>query len=85
MAGPLNRSPSATTAESDSHAKFLEEVAARWPGAIVVPTPRIADLIRRHDEWLKKKKTNGRSWYDIITDSMDKNWQDHDEFIYDAE
>jgi hypothetical protein len=79
---PSNRSPSATTAESDLRMKFLDAVEALWPGST-----RIARLIERHDEWLKKKRTNGRSWYDIITDTMDENFHDHDnaEYTYDTD
>ena len=76
-----NRSPSATTAESDLRTKFLDAVEAQWPGST-----RIARLIAQHDEWLKKKRTDGRSWYDIITDTLDENWQpsdDDDGYIYD--
>ena len=62
-----SRSASATTAESDLRTKFLDEVEARWPGST-----RIVRLIQRHDEWLKRKHTDGVSWYDIITDSMDQ-------------
>jgi hypothetical protein len=68
-----SRSLSATMAESDLPTKFLDAVEAQWPGAT-----RIARLIARHDEWLKKKRTDGRCWYDIITDSLDENWQDRD-------
>jgi hypothetical protein len=75
-----NRSPSATTAECDLRTKFLDAVEAQWPGST-----RVARLIAQHDEWLKKKQTNGRSWYDLITDSMNENWQpdDDDGYIYD--
>ena len=77
-----NRSASATTAESDSRTRFLDAVEARWPGST-----RIARLIVQHDEWLKKKRTNGRSWYDLITDSMDENWipDDDDGLVWDAD
>ena len=79
----LSRSPSATTAESDSLTRFLDAVEAQWPGST-----RIARLIERHDEWLKKKKTDGVSWYDIITETLDENWrpdEDDDGLIYDAD
>jgi hypothetical protein len=58
----------------------LDAVEAQWPGSA-----RIALLIAQHDEWLKKKRTNGRSWYDLITDTLDENWQpdDDDGYIYD--
>ena len=77
------RSASATTAESDSLTKFLDAVEAQWAGST-----RIARLIARHDEWLMKKKTDGVSWYDIITETLDENWrpdEDDDGLIYDAE
>ena len=74
-----SRSASATTAESDLRTKFLDEVEARWPGST-----RIVRVIARHDEWLKRKHTDGVSWYDIITDSMGhKEGSNEDEFIYD--
>ena len=79
----LSRSPSATTAESDSLTRFLDAVEAQWPGST-----RIARLIARHDEWLMKKKTDGVSWYDIITETLDENWrpdEDDDGLIYDAD
>jgi hypothetical protein len=77
-----NRSPSATTAESDLRTKFLDAVEDLWPGST-----RIARLIAQHDEWLEKKRTNGSSWYDIITSALDENWtpDDDDGFIYDAD
>ena len=77
-----NRSPSATTAESDLRTKFLDAVEAQWPGST-----RIASLIAQHDEWLKKKKTNGASWHDIITSTLDQNWvaDDDDGLVWDAE
>jgi hypothetical protein len=78
-----SRSPSATTEESDSLTKFLDEMEARWPGST-----RIARLIARHDEWLKRKYTNGVSWYDIITSTMDENHQTDDggdKIVWDAD
>jgi hypothetical protein len=77
-----NRSPSATTAESDLPTKFLDAVEDRWPGST-----RIARLIARHDAWLKKKATeDGRSWFDVITDTLDENYQppepEPDDIIY---
>jgi hypothetical protein len=58
----------------------LDEAEALWPGST-----RIARLIEQHDEWLKKKKTGGESWYDIITSTLDENWvaDDDDGYIYD--
>jgi len=82
MAGQSSRLFSTKTAASDPQAKFLDRAEELWPGST-----RIARLIARHDEWLKKKRTDGRSWYDIITETMDENWHDGDdaEFTYDAE
>jgi hypothetical protein len=77
----LSRSPSATTAESDLRTKFLDEVEALWPGAT-----RIVRLIERHDEWLKKKRTDGVSWYDILTQTLDENCSHEssdDEIVWD--
>jgi hypothetical protein len=68
--------------------KFLETMERLWPGSTIQgPTPRIVDLLRRHDEWLKKKYTNGVSWFDIISESMDETGQDNgdDQYIYDAD
>jgi hypothetical protein len=68
-------------AESDSRTRFLDEVEALWPGAT-----RIARLIDRHDEWLKKKRSDGVSWLDIITQTLDENYQhetDDDEIAWD--
>ena len=78
----LNRCASPTPAESSSLTQFLDAVEARWPGST-----KIARLIARHDEWLKKKRTDGRSWYDTITTALDENWQADDDatFTYDAE
>ena len=77
-----NRSASPIAVESNSLTRFLDAVEAQWPGST-----RIARLIARHDEWLKKKRTDGKSWYDTITETLDENWRDDDdaEFIYDAE
>jgi hypothetical protein len=60
--------------------KFLDEVEVRWPGST-----RIARLIAQHDEWLKRKWTNGESWHDIITSTSNENWigDDADGYIYD--
>jgi hypothetical protein len=70
-----NRSASATTAESDLPTRFLDAVEARWPGST-----RISRLIARHDEWLKKKKTqDGHSFFDVITDTLDENYQPTEE------
>jgi hypothetical protein len=58
----------------------LDAVEAQWPGST-----RIARLIAQHDEWLKKKFTDGRSWYDVISDTIDGTNQEDggDEYIYD--
>jgi hypothetical protein len=82
MDGRSSRSVSQTPAGSNSLTQFLDAVEAQWPGST-----RIARLIARHDEWLKKKRTDGRSWYDIITENLDENWHvdDDAEFTYDAE
>jgi hypothetical protein len=60
----------------------LDEVEALWPGST-----RVARLIGQHDEWLKKKRTDGESWYDIITSTLDENWvaDDDDGLVWDAE
>jgi hypothetical protein len=63
-------SPSATTAESDLRTRFLQAAERLWPGST-----RIPKLIAQHDEWLKKKKTNGHSWYDIIGENLDGKWK----------
>jgi hypothetical protein len=79
----LSRSPSATMAESDSLTRLLDAVEAQWPGST-----RIARLLALHDAWLKKKKTDGVSWYDIITETLDENWrldEDDDGFVSDAD
>jgi hypothetical protein len=79
-----NPSPSATTAESDLRTRFLQAVERQWPGSTKIPK-----LIARHDAWLKKKQTNGRSWYDTITDTLEENWKgdgsDADKYVYDAD
>jgi hypothetical protein len=79
-----NPSPSATMAESDLRTRFLQAVERLWPGST-----RIPKLIAQHDDWLKKKQANGRSWYDIITDTLDENWKgdgsDADKYVYDAD
>jgi hypothetical protein len=77
-----NPSPSATTAESDLRTKFLDAVEDLWPGST-----RIARLIAQHDQWLARKQTDGRSWYDLITNTLDENWtgDDDDGYIYDPD
>jgi hypothetical protein len=79
-----NPSPSVTMAESDLRTRFLQAAERLWPGST-----RIARLIAQHDEWLKKKKTNGRSWYDIISETLDENWKgdgsDVDKYLCDAD
>jgi hypothetical protein len=87
MASPFTRSPSATTAESDTLTRFLEAVQDLWPGATIqLPTPRMARLIAQHDAWLKTRQTDGVSWFDIITSCMDETWHGDaaaDECIWD--
>jgi hypothetical protein len=77
-----SRSHSATTVESDLRMKFLDEVEDLWPGAT-----RAVRLIEQHDEWLKRKHTDGHSWYDIITENLSENWHDDDDaqFAYDSD
>ena len=65
-----NLSPSVTMAESDLRTRFLQAAERLWPGSTRVPK-----LIAQHDAWLKNKRTNGRSWYDIISDTLDQNWK----------
>ena len=50
--------------------RFLQVVECQWPGST-----RIRKLIAQHDDWLKKKKTDGRSWYDIISENLGENWK----------
>ena len=78
-----NRSASPTPLESNSLTQWLDAVEAQWPGST-----RIARLIAQHDEWLKRKYTNGVSWYDIITSTIDENHQPDDgdeEIVWDAD
>ena len=75
----LSRSPSTMTEESDLRTTFLDTIEAQWPGST-----RIVRLIQRHDEWLQRKHTDGVSWYDIITDSMDRREDSNEtDIIYD--
>ena len=73
-----------TTTESDLRTRFLQAAERLWPGST-----RIAKLMLQHDAWLKKKQSNGRIWYDIITDTLDENWKgdgsDADKYVYDAD
>jgi hypothetical protein len=88
MAFRFTRSPSATTEASDTHTKFMDTCNRLWPGATVQPpAPRIARLTAQHDEWLKRKQTDGRSWYDIITESMDEtsHAETVDQYVWDAD
>jgi hypothetical protein len=48
--------------------EFLQAVEALWPRST-----RVARLIEQHDAWLKRKQTRGRSWFDVITDTLDEN------------
>jgi hypothetical protein len=75
----LSRSPSTMTAESDLRTTFLDTVEAQWPGST-----RIVRVIQQHDEWLMRKSTDGVSWYDIITESMNSGESSNEDgFIYD--
>jgi hypothetical protein len=78
-----SRSASPTLEASNSLTQFLDAVEDLWPGST-----RIARLIAQHGEWLKRKYTNGVSWYDIITSTMDENHQpddEGDEIVWDAD
>jgi hypothetical protein len=46
--------------------KFLDAVEERWPGST-----RIRRTILAHDEWLKRKRTNGKTWFDLIGENLD--------------
>ena len=61
---------------------FLEKANALWPGhEMTLRSKRVLSLIEQHDEWLKD-----RGWYDIITRTLDDNWNGEDDgYIYDAE
>jgi hypothetical protein len=51
---------------------FLTKAEALWPNAeVTLRSARVAGVIERHDEYLKK-----RGWYDIITATLDENWVD---------
>ena len=51
---------------------FLEKANALWAGAeVTLRSGRVAEVIRQHDKYLKK-----RGWYDIITETLDDNWTD---------
>ncbi len=71
-------------AKSDLRTRFLQAAERLWPGST-----GIAKLTLQHDAWLKKKQSNGRSWYDIITDTLDENRKgdgsDADKYVYDAD
>jgi len=71
-------------AESDLRTRFLQAVERLWPGST-----RIPKLIAQHYAWLKKKQTNDRSWYGIITDTLDENWKgdrsDANKYLYDVD
>jgi hypothetical protein len=51
---------------------FLQRADALWPDSeVTLRGGRVARVIERHDEYLKK-----RGWYDIITATFDENWTD---------
>jgi hypothetical protein len=51
---------------------FLGKTNALWPGAeVTLRSKRLAEVIRKHDEYLKR-----RGDYDIITATLDENWVD---------
>jgi hypothetical protein len=59
---------------------FLTKAHAMWPGAeVTLRSGRVAKLIERHDEYLKK-----RGDYDIITETLYESWMDDavDEYLY---
>src|SRR5215831_13073215 len=62
--------------------EFLEKANALWPDAeVILRSKRVVSLIEQQDEWLKDC-----GWYDIITRTLDENWQNEDDrYIYDAE
>jgi hypothetical protein len=43
---------------------FLAECERLWPGST-----QAARLLQKHDEYLKRRKTFGRSWYEIISEA----------------
>ena len=47
---------------------------------MVLRSKRVADVIAQHDEWLKDRRD-----YDIITATLDENWEEDAGYIYDAE
>jgi hypothetical protein len=50
----------------DEARKFLDAVEAIWPALT-----RIRRKILAHDDWLKRKHTNGKSWFNIISENLD--------------
>jgi hypothetical protein len=51
-------------------ADFLKKAEALWPGIeVTLRSGRAARRIKEHDEYLKK-----RGDYDIITTTLDENW-----------
>jgi hypothetical protein len=54
---------------------FLTKCEALWPGVeVTLRNGRVAKVIKRHDEYLKK-----RGDYDIITATLDENWEEVEE------
>jgi hypothetical protein len=52
-------------------AAFLRRAEALWPDAeVTLRSGRVARVIEKHDRYLK-----GRGDYDIITATLDENWQ----------
>lgn len=69
------------TTQLTTASAFLEKANALWPDAeVVLRSKRVADVIAQHDERLKD-----RGWFDIITRTLDENWEGEDGYIYDAE
>jgi hypothetical protein len=56
-------------------ADFLKRAEALWPGVEVRlrARARITKIIEQHDAYLKK-----RGWYDIITATLNENWDGAD-------
>jgi hypothetical protein len=61
---------------------FLEKASALWSEAeVTLHSGRAVQLIQQHDEYLKE-----RGDYDIITATLDRNWNGEDDgFICDTE
>jgi hypothetical protein len=49
-----------------------EKANALWPGIdVTLRSKRVAELIKQHDQYLRKC-----GWYDVITATLDENWMD---------